>query len=87
MKVTAFPDEEGSTQLVRCVLFGIFLANVANFMASAQAYSDAGLTLMTCFFLGCLLATATHNERLRNAANATPELDPRQRVLNPATAQ
>jgi Ca2+/Na+ antiporter len=87
MKVTAFPDEEGSTQLVRCVLFGIFLANVANFMASAQAYSDAGLTLLTCFFLGCLLATATHNERLRNAANATPELDPRQRVLNPATAQ
>jgi Ca2+/Na+ antiporter len=87
MKVTAFPDEEGSTQLVRCVLFGIFLANVANFMASAQAYSDAGLTLMTCFFLGCLLATATHNERLKNAANATPELDPRQRVLNPATAQ
>ena len=89
LKVTAFPDEEGSTQLVRCVLFGIFLANVANFMASAQAYSDAGLTLLTCFFLGCLLATAAHNERLKKAAAAAAaiEPEPRQRVLNPATAQ
>lgn len=67
LKVTAFPDEEGSTQLMRCALFGIFIANVANFLASAQAYSDAGLTLLTCFFLGCLLATATHNHRLKAA--------------------
>ncbi|HWS72295.1 MAG TPA: hypothetical protein VN605_09275, partial [Thermoanaerobaculia bacterium] len=71
LKVTAYPDEEGSTQLIRCALFGIFIANVANFMASAQAYSDAGLTLLTCFFLGCLLSTATHNQRLK-AAQAAP---------------
>jgi hypothetical protein len=55
-------------------------------MASAQAYSDAGLTLLTCFFLGCLLATATHNERLKAAA-VTPAPDPQHRVLKPATAQ
>ena len=67
LKITAYPDEEGSTQLIRCALFGIFIANVANFLASAQAYSDAGLTLLTCFFLGCLLSTALHNDRLKAA--------------------
>lgn len=74
--VTRQPDEEGSTQLLRCALFAIFIANVANFMISAQAYSDAGLTLLTCFFLGCLLATVTLNERLRlseaDAATSSP---------------
>lgn len=84
LKITAYPDEEGSTQLLRCSLFGIFIANVANFMASAQAYSDAGLTLLTCFFLGCLLATATLSERLRDATAAAL---PKSRALtSPVTA-
>ncbi|MEO8033155.1 MAG: hypothetical protein ABI837_01900 [Acidobacteriota bacterium] len=84
LKMTAYPDEQGSTQLLRCALFGIFIGNVANFMASAQAYSDAGLTLMTCFFLGCLLATATLRERLQEVTDPT---SPRSRTLtSPATA-
>jgi hypothetical protein len=83
LKITGFPDEEGSTQMMRCALFGIFIANVANFLASAQAYSDAGLTLLTCFFLGCLLSTATHNDRLKAAAAlAAPE--PAAPLLQPA---
>jgi hypothetical protein len=87
LKITGFPDEEGSTQLIRCALFGIFIANVANFLASAQAYSDAGLTLLTCFFLGCLMATATHNHRLKAAQAQAAEREPEgtSPALQPAT--
>ena len=86
LRITAFPDEEGSTQLLRCALFGIFVANIGNFLTSAQAYSDAGLTLLTCFFLGCLLATATLNDRLKTAGAITAAAKHRQHALKPATA-
>ncbi|HET7434379.1 MAG TPA: hypothetical protein VFN10_06655 [Thermoanaerobaculia bacterium] len=62
--MSGYPDEEGSSQLMRCALFGIFAACVANFLASAQAYSDAGLTIVTAFLLGNLLATAALHDRL-----------------------
>ena len=56
-------------------LFALVAANVANFMASAQAYSDPVLTLMTAFFVGCLFATATLDERVPVAAtSARPAL-------------
>ena len=48
------------------------LANVGNFLASAQAYSDPVLTLLTSFFAGCLLATAATESRLATAASAVP---------------
>jgi len=48
----------------------LVIANVVEFMVSAQAYSDAVLTLMTAFFVGCLLATAVLDERLAAASPA-----------------
>lgn len=56
--VSRQPDEPGSSQLLRVSLLAIVVANVVNFMASAQAYSDAVLTLVTAFLLGALLGTA-----------------------------
>jgi len=78
LKITRAPDEPGTSQILRCVLMGMMIANVANFTASAQAYSDPVLTLMTAFFGGCLLATAATESRLANA--------PAQAVAAPATA-
>ena len=72
LKITAHPDIEGSSQLIRCAVFGIIVANVVEFMASAQAYSDAVLTLMTAFFFGCMFASAMLDERLAVAPDAAP---------------
>jgi hypothetical protein len=77
LKITGAPDEPGTSQLMRCVLMALMIANVANFTASAQAYSDPVLTLMTAFFGGCLLATAATESRLAAAPSA---------VAVPATA-
>ena len=64
MRISAVGDIEGTSQIIRCGLFGIVIANIANFMASAQAYSDPVLTLSAAFYLGALFATATLDERL-----------------------
>jgi hypothetical protein len=79
MRITRHPDIPESSQFVRVTLFGLVIANIGNFMASAQAYSDPVITLMTAFFVGCLFATATLDER------AAPAPEP-VRVLAPATA-
>ena len=63
LRISGHPDEPGSSQFIRATLFGIVIANVVEFFVSAQAYSDAGLTLITAFFVGCLLATALLDER------------------------
>ncbi|HEY6138864.1 MAG TPA: hypothetical protein VI670_13975, partial [Thermoanaerobaculia bacterium] len=73
LKITRAPDEPGTSQLIRCMLMAMLIANVTNFMASAQAYSDPVLTLMTAFFGGCLLATAATESRLAQAAQAAAE--------------
>jgi len=74
LKISAHRDVPGSSQLPRAALFGIVLANVVEFMVSAQAYSDPVLTLLTAFFIGCTFATATLDERLaeETASTATP---------------
>jgi hypothetical protein len=77
VKITRAPDEPGTSQLIRCMLMAMILANVANFAASAQAYSDPLLTLMTSFLAGCLFATAATESRLAAASSA---------VAVPATA-
>jgi hypothetical protein len=64
MILTRIPDVEGSSQFLRVMLFGLVVANGANFIASAQAYSDAVLSLMAGFFAGCLFATAALDERM-----------------------
>lgn len=71
IKVTRAPDEPGTSQLIRCMLMGMLMANLGNFMASAQAYSDPVLTLFTAFLGGCLLATAATESRLAAAAGAS----------------
>src|SRR5262249_9064999 len=81
LKITAHPDLPGSTQLIRCSIFGIVVANVVEFMASAQASSAAVLTPMSAFFFGCMFATAVLDERLVEASAVTP-----QPIPAPATA-
>ena len=74
----------GSSQFIRVTLFAIVAANVVNFMVSAQAYSDAMLTLLSAFYLGCLLATTVLDERLVELE--TPQVRPRPGLTAPATA-
>ncbi|HVE71691.1 MAG TPA: hypothetical protein VNI54_10010 [Thermoanaerobaculia bacterium] len=64
LRITAVGDIPGTSQLMRACLFGMVCANIGNFLASAQAYSDPVLTLMTAFITGCLFATATLDERV-----------------------
>jgi len=81
LKITRAPDEPGTSQIIRCMLMAMLIANLANFIASAQAYSDPVLTLMTAFLGGCLLATAATESRLAAATAATAPA-----VSVPATA-
>lgn len=83
MAITRVGDIEGTSQIVRVALFGIVVANIGNFLVSAQAYSDPVLTLATAFFLGCLLATATLDEKL--AAEKAREAS-QQMTLAPAAS-
>ena len=69
-KITTFGDEPDSSQLLRVSLFAIIIANIVNFLVSAQAYSDPVLTLLTAFFLGCMLAKPSFQVR---AAPAMPD--------------
>jgi Ca2+/Na+ antiporter len=73
LKISAHPDVRGSSQLARAALFGIIVANVVEFMVSAQAYSDPLLALLTAFFIGCTFATAALDERLAEGDAAPNE--------------
>jgi hypothetical protein len=61
-RIARQPDLPGTSQVGRAMLFGLIIANIANFLASAQAYSDPVLTLLTAFFAGCLFGTARLDE-------------------------
>ncbi|MCU1229811.1 MAG: hypothetical protein JWO97_2695 [Acidobacteria bacterium] len=74
MKISAIPDHPYTSQIGRATLFALIVANIANFAASAQAYSDPVLTLITCFIAGCLFATITLDERAAAAAAPPPAL-------------
>lgn len=63
-RLSSIADVPGSSQFARSMMFALLIANGASFLASAQAYTDAILTLLTAFFAGCLMATATLDERL-----------------------
>ena len=76
LRITAVGDIEGTSQILRVALFALVIANVGNFLTSAQAYSDPVLTLMTAFLLGCLFATATLDERLAEPQQATVAVAP-----------
>ena len=81
LKLTSIPDVRGSSQFARAVLFALLVANLVNFMASAQSYTDAMLALYTSFFAGCVFATAVLDERL-----VETEARVSQTALAPATA-
>lgn len=72
LRITAVGDIPGTSQVTRVGLFAMVVANITNFLASAQAYSDPLLTLMTAFITGCLFATATLDERLAAGEAAAP---------------
>lgn len=73
-RIARFPDLPGTSQLGRAMLFALIVANILNFAASAQAYSDPVLTLLTAFLAGCLFATS----KLDEAQPATaPEPEPK----------
>lgn len=84
LTLTRIPDVEGSSQFLRVTLFALLATNGANFIASAQAYSDAVLALTTGFFAGCLFATAALDERLVAARTETPAAS--QQLSSPAPA-
>jgi Ca2+/Na+ antiporter len=85
LNISKHPDVPGSSQLTRAALFGIVVANVVEFLASAQAYSDPVLTLLAAFFVGCTFASAALDERL--AASEAPDTAVVRRPLtSPATA-
>lgn len=70
MRISSVGDIPGTSQIIRVALFAMVVANIGNFLASAQAYSDPVLTLMTAFLAGCLFATASLDERLAQESAA-----------------
>jgi hypothetical protein len=76
MRISSVGDIPGTSQIIRAALFAMVVANIVNFLASAQAYSDPVLTLMTAFITGCLFATATLDERLTEESAALPATTP-----------
>lgn len=82
LRLTRIGDVPGSSQFARVTLFALVTANAVNFAASAQAYTDPVLTLLTAFFAGCLFATAALDERVAESEPAAPSAQP----LAPVTA-
>lgn len=82
LRITAVGDIRGTSQLIRAALFAMVVANIVNFLASAQAYSDPVLTLMTAFITGCLFGTATLDEQV--AEEPVPSEAPALGGLKPA---
>jgi len=72
LRITTVGDIPGTSQVIRVGLFALVVANIGNFLTSAQAYSDPVLTLTTAFLVGCLFATAALDERLPAAEAPAP---------------
>jgi hypothetical protein len=70
MTLTRIQDVPGSSQFMRVMLFALVTANIAGFVASAQAYTDAVLALTAGFLVGALFASAALDERLPATAPA-----------------
>ncbi len=71
MTLTRIHDVPGSSQFMRVMLFALVLANIAGFIGSAQAYTDAVLALTAGFLVGGLFASAALDERLPAQAAQT----------------
>jgi hypothetical protein len=70
MRITKFPDEPASSQITRVTLLALVAAHAANFIGSAQTYSDPVIALMAAFFLGALFATPALENRIAAATAA-----------------
>ncbi|MFL6247835.1 MAG: hypothetical protein ACJ74H_17555 [Thermoanaerobaculia bacterium] len=64
LALTRIKDVPGSSQFMRVMLFSLVMANIAGFIASAQAYTDAVLALTAGFLVGAMFASAALDERL-----------------------
>lgn len=80
LALTRVHDVPGSSQFMRVMLFALVMANIAGFIASAQAYTDAVLALTAGFLVGALFASAALDERLPARAPQTTQ-DPSLRPL------
>lgn len=80
--ITSIPDHPSSPQLMRVILLALIAAHGANFVASAQTYSDPLIVLLAAFFAGCFFASVTLDERTPEAVAAAAATTP----LAPATA-
>lgn len=85
MILTRIRDVPGSSQFLRVMLFALVTANIAGFVASAQAYTDAVLALTAGFLVGGLFASAALDERL--AANAPATAGPDAMPLRPLPSE
>jgi hypothetical protein len=74
--ITRIPDHPTTSQISRVTLFALTMGNIANFIASAQTYSDPVITLISAFLLGSLFATVTLDERAASATSPQPERAP-----------
>jgi hypothetical protein len=76
LQITRHPDLPETSQLGRAALFALVMANVGNYAASAQTYSDPVLALIAAFFGGCLFATAALDDRVAAAQAESAALAP-----------
>jgi hypothetical protein len=74
--LTGIADVPGSSQFLRVMLFALVNANIAGFVASAQAYNDAVLGLTAGFLVGGLFASAALDERLAAKEPAAAQQNP-----------
>jgi hypothetical protein len=73
-RIARHPDVPETSQIVRVMLFAAIVANIGNFLASAQVYSDPVLTLLTAFMAGALFGTSRLDEA--DAASPAPAPPP-----------
>jgi hypothetical protein len=86
LKITRHPDIPETSQLMRVGLFAIFFGDAVTFLASAQAYSDPLLTLLSAFTLGCLFASSQLDERAKSTSPLTAAAIPARQTAPSAIA-
>jgi hypothetical protein len=81
--LTRITDVPGSSQFLRVILFSLVTANIAGFIASAQAYTDAVMALTAGFLVGGLFASAALDERTAEANRIAEAMKPADPALRP----
>ena len=76
LTITRLPDHPASPQLMRVILLALIAGHAANFVASAQTYSDPLIVLVASFCAGCFFASVTLDERAPAPEVAAADLAP-----------